>query len=136
MSAIPAIRRSDSSDLLDSSVLIDYTRAKDPTLAALLTNLPIGICGVVRAEAICGVKGAKDRTLLNSFHQISTPETAWDAAGDHLHTLRTHGVTVPLPDAVIATFAIVNDIELWSRDSHFALAQNWLPSLKLFQEPP
>jgi predicted nucleic acid-binding protein len=106
----------------------------------LFKALPIAICGVVRTEALCGVRSASDRSrliaLLDSFHQLPTPEPTWDAAGDNLHTLRTHGVTIPLPDAVLATLAILNDIELWTRDAHFALIQKSLPSLKLFQEPP
>ena len=38
--------------------------------------------------------------------------------------------------AILATLAIVNDTELWTRDTHFKLIQKCLPSLKLFQEPP
>ena len=45
-------------------------------------------------------------------------------------------MTVPFPDAVVATLAIANNLELWTRDAHFTLIQQWLPALKLFQEPP
>ncbi|MFO0807261.1 MAG: hypothetical protein U0746_01420 [Gemmataceae bacterium] len=43
---------------------------------------------------------------------------------------------MPFPDAVLATLAIANSIELWTRDKHFALIQTALPALRLFQEPP
>jgi predicted nucleic acid-binding protein len=56
--------------------------------------------------------------------------------GDHLAVLRAGGVTIPFPDAVIASVAITNGMELWARDPHFSLAQRLLPSLNLFQEPP
>jgi predicted nucleic acid-binding protein len=45
-------------------------------------------------------------------------------------------VVVPFPDVVLATVAIANGIELWTRDKHFALIQGVLPALRLFQEPP
>lgn len=50
--------------------------------------------------------------------------------------LRTNGVTVPYQDVVIATVAIENDLELWTRDGQYTLIRNVLPGLKLFQEPP
>jgi predicted nucleic acid-binding protein len=126
--------------LLDSSVLFDHTRGRDPRLAIHFSNLPIAVCGVVRAEVLCGARHPADRAalirLLNGFAQVSTPESIWDVVGDTLATLRTNGVTIPFPDAVLATLAIVNDLELWTRDNHFALIQTHLPALKLFQEPP
>ncbi len=56
--------------------------------------------------------------------------------GDNLNTLRAGGMTIPFADAVIATVAVVNDIDLWTRDAHFTLVQGVLPALKLFAEPP
>jgi predicted nucleic acid-binding protein len=44
-------------------------------------------------------------------------------------------VTVPFPDALIATLAIAENLELWTRDLHFTQIQRVLPSLRLFQEP-
>ena len=64
------------------------------------------------------------------------PDSIWDDVGDNLAHLRTHGVTVPFADGVLATLAIANDLELWTRDPHFTLIQKWLPALQLFQEPP
>jgi predicted nucleic acid-binding protein len=74
--------------------------------------------------------------MLNLFAQLPTPENDWDAVGDNLCALRGRGVTVPLSDVVIATVAISHDVELWTRDTHFALMLPHLPALKLFQEPP
>ncbi len=56
--------------------------------------------------------------------------------GDNLSALRAGGVTIPFADAVIATLAIVNDLELWTRDAPFAHVQRILPAMKLFAEPP
>ena len=126
--------------LLDSSVIFDHLRGKDPKLAGLFTTLPVAVCGIVRAETLHGAKDAADRTrlivFLGQFLHVPIPDTIWDTVGDNLCMLRTHGVTVTFPDAVLATVALVNDIELWTRDAHFALVQKWLSALKLFQEPP
>jgi len=51
-------------------------------------------------------------------------------------TLRSKAMTVPFPDAVLATLDIENDVEVWARDPHFPMMQTILPRLKLFQEPP
>ena len=39
-------------------------------------------------------------------------------------------------DAIIATVAIENNVELWTRDSDFTNIQAILPKLRLFIEPP
>jgi predicted nucleic acid-binding protein len=75
-------------------------------------------------------------TILGTLGHIALPETIWDAVGEHLRILRGSGVTVPFPDAVIATAAISNNVELWTRDAHFTQMQRVLPLLRLFIEPP
>jgi predicted nucleic acid-binding protein len=39
---------------------------------------------------------------------------------------------VPLADAILATIAIENKLELWTRDTHFQTIQTVFPELKLF----
>ena len=126
--------------LVDTSVVIDYTRGRDAKLVALLPTLSVAICGVVRAELMGGARDARHRaslaSMLSTFQDIPTPESIWDKVGDNLATLRATGITVPLPDAIIASLGIENDVEVWSRDPHFPLMQKALPRLRLFQEPP
>lgn len=126
--------------LVDTSVLIDFLRNKDPQLGTLFRTLPVAICGVTRAEILHGARGSADRhrllVFLNAFHQVLIPDPWWDAVGDNFATLRSGGVTVPFPDIVIATVGIENHIEVWSRDPDFPKMQGILPRLKLFQEPP
>lgn len=126
--------------LLDSGVIIDFLRSMDAKLAALFRSLPVAVCGVTRAEILHGSRSAADRqrlvVFLNAFQRVSIPDSLWDAVGNNLAALRTNGIAVPLPDAVIATAGIENDFEVWSRDPHFPLMQTVLPRLKLFQEPP
>jgi predicted nucleic acid-binding protein len=100
----------------------------------------VAICGVVRAEILCGARNAANRskllTELAAFQFLQTSEGLWDAVGDNLAELQRSGLTVPFPDAVIATLGIDLNIQVWSRDPHFLAMQRILPALKLFQEPP
>jgi predicted nucleic acid-binding protein len=126
--------------LVDTSVIIDYARGKDAKLVARLPKLPVAVCGIVRAELLCGARDPKHRgdllTLLATFSQISIADAVWDAVGDSLAALRAKGITVPFPDVAIATLGIEHDLEVWARDPHFPMMQKVLPTLKLFQEPP
>ena len=125
--------------LADTSVVIDYVRAKDARLRALLPTLPVAICGITRAEVLHGVRDATNRrnlvTVLNTFQQIAISDALWDTVGDQLASLRTGGITVPFQDVVIAAVAIANNFDL-TRDHQFSLIQAALPALNLFQEPP
>jgi predicted nucleic acid-binding protein len=66
---------------------------------------------------------------------VPFPEALWDRAGDHAAELRRNGVTVPFAGVLIATVAIANGVELWTRDAHFGLVQRVPPALQLFTEP-
>jgi len=126
--------------IVDASVVIDYIRSQDPKLQTLLLALPVAICGVTRAEVLCGSRDPAHRqkliVALAPFQFMSLSDSLWDTVGDNLATLRSKGITVPMADAVIATLGIENDIEVWARDPHFPLMQTALPRLKLFHEPP
>ena len=124
--------------LIDTSIVIDYVRGKDTQLAAVLPAVSAAVCGVTRAELLCGARDDRHRaslqTLLGAFDHVPIDEYLWDVIGDNLAELRSAGVTVPFADAIIATIAIENDVELWTRDKQFTLIQGALPALKLFQE--
>jgi predicted nucleic acid-binding protein len=126
--------------LTDTSVVVDFLRTGDPKLRHLIVVHSAAVCGVTRAEILHGTRDAAHRqqliTALNLFHQLPFPDALWDEVGNHLAALRAAGVTVPLADVIIATLAIANAIELWTRDQQFALIQSVLPQLRLFQEPP
>ena len=126
--------------LADSTVIIDFLRGKDAKLRGLITSNPIAICGLVRAEILCGARDAKHRasllSQLASFHQLVFPDPLWDTVGDNLAALRRDGFTFPFPDVAIATLGMHDGIEVWARDRHFSDIRAILPALKLFQEPP
>lgn len=124
--------------LLDSSVVIDLFRAQNDRILDVILEHDAAICGITRAEVLYGARDASHRVkliaALDLFQSLALPETIWDQVGDNLATLRMSGVTVPLADAIIATVAMINNVELWARDQHFPLVAQVMPSLKLFQE--
>ena len=126
--------------LVDSGVVIDYERTLDPKLDHLFRVLPVAVCGVTRAEVLHGTRSPHDRVKLLSilalFSTMLIPDDLWDHVGDNLAALRAGGVTIPFPDAVLATVAIASGCDLWTRDHHFAHIQRILPALSLFVEPP
>jgi predicted nucleic acid-binding protein len=126
--------------LVDTGVVIDYLRTADRKPLSLFAAHNAAICGITRAEVLHGARSPRDRarlvTALASFHPVPIPDPLWDTVGDHLAALRAGGVTVPFPDVVIATVAISNGVELWTRDAQFQHVQRVLPALRLFAEPP
>ena len=126
--------------LVDTSVVIDYARGRDARLMQLLPSVSPAVCGIVRAELLCGARDARHRAsllaLLSPFQVVPIHDAVWDAVGENLAALRGAGITVPFPDAVIATVAIENDLELWAHDQQYALMQTVVAGLRLFQEPP
>ena len=81
--------------LVDSCVIFDHTRGTDTRLGGFFKPLPVGVCGVVRAEVLHGARNPANRTallaLLDLFSQVPIPEDCWDAVGDNLAVLRSHG---------------------------------------------
>lgn len=126
--------------LLDSSVLIDALRKPDPNLQNLFNQHQPGICGIVAAEILHGARDAADfarlAAALAAFPQVTMPDSIWEAVGRNLWQLRTKGISVPFQDAAIATVALENGCEVWTRDAQFQLIQTVLPQLKLFAETP
>jgi predicted nucleic acid-binding protein len=126
--------------LADSSVVIDFLRTGDAKMRHIIVAESACVCGIIRAEVLHGTRDPAHRAKLvaglSMLGQVPIPDFLWDDVGDNLAALRAAGVTVPFPDAVIATLAIANDIELWTRDNQFAMIQRVLPRLRLFREPP
>ena len=101
--------------LVDTSVVIDYIRGKDAKLLHLIPQLPVSICGITRAEVLCGARNAAQRqnltTLLNAYQFLTMPDPIWDSVGDHISALRSSGVTVPFQDIVVATVGFISDLK-------------------------
>ena len=126
--------------LVDSSVVIHFTRAPTVRLRQIIQNHQATICGVTVAETYAGTRTpaaqAAIAAALGLFGSLAIPDALWAKVGFNLAALGAKGITVPLPDAVIATLALEHNLEVWTYDAHFAMMQSVLPALRLFQEPP
>ena len=126
--------------LTDTSVVVVYERAPTPRLRRIAADNDAAVCGVAVAEMFAGVRTPADearcRSALADFRSLPIPESVWETVGRNQAQLRANGVTVPLPDTVVASLAEALNVELWAYDAHFALIQRVLPALQLFQEPP
>ncbi len=123
--------------LADSNIIIDFWRSPDEAAARIFSTEDVAICGVIKAELLHGARNDQDynRVLLalSDFPNIDMREQDWDSLGRYLFVLRTHGITVPFQDAIIAVLAISNQASIWTNDKHFLLMKSVLPELKLYQ---
>lgn len=123
--------------LVDTSVLVDYLRSPSDRALRLFEENEAAICGTIRAEILAGARKPSDiNRIANSLEvlkYIDISKDTWDHLGKNLSSLRAAGVTVPFPDALIATVAIENDIQLWTNDLHFVQIARVLPTLRLFR---
>jgi predicted nucleic acid-binding protein len=114
--------------LVDSSVWIHYLRRDGrqgirEALANALAKGRVTTCWVVKSELLVGTRNdagfRKLDKLLNALPEIPIDAAVWKEAARLGTDLRRHGMTVPLPDLLIAEAAIQADIELWHTDDHF-----------------
>ena len=126
--------------LADTSMFIDFWKRPTREVQMVFEQETIVICGVVRAELLHGAISEKNiqeiSNLLSSFDELNLESSDWQMLGEQLYRLRTHGITVPLSDAIIASVAIKNDIPVWSGDQHFEYMQKVLGGLKLYKKVP
>ncbi len=126
--------------LVDTSIVIDYTRSADPAMLAIFQAEDATVTGIIRAEVLHGTRDPRHRAqliaALDSFRQENIPPPLWDQVGDYLAVLRSKGISVPFNDVAIAVLAIHLGVELWTRDQQFTLIQSVLPALRLYQARP
>jgi predicted nucleic acid-binding protein len=114
--------------LLDSSVWICYLRPHGweeikATVRQAFVAEQVYTCWVVKAEILIGARDepgfAQLSETLRVLPEIPVTDRVWEAAARLGYTSRRQGVTVPLPDLVIAQAAITGDLVLWHVDDHF-----------------
>ena len=90
--------------------VIDWSQGKDAKLQQLMPSLLVAVCGVTQAELLHGSRDPAHRQRLladlATLQFLPIPDALWITVGDNLAALRSNGVTVPLPDAVIATLGL------------------------------
>jgi tRNA(fMet)-specific endonuclease VapC len=115
--------------LVDTSVLIDLSRGiagiRERLVALSASGAELGICAVNVAEFTSGIPGTQlwrwDR-LLQEFNYWDISFEAAMRAGTFRHTLRRQGITLQVPDALIAAVAATVDATILSDNvRHFRL---------------
>ena len=127
--------------LADINIIIDYWKpaSKDvsDTLDKVFNANDVIIPGIVRAELLHGSRSEKNRKEMHGslaeFDTLNLEEDDWEVLGDQLYEYRTHGVTVPMPDAIVASIALIYGIPVWSKDGHFDLMRNVIQELQIIR---
>ncbi len=123
--------------LADSNIFVDFWKNPSQDMIDRFRRDKIIICGVVRSELMHGAVSDKNlgkiREMLDLFESYEMGREDWYFLGEELYKLRTHGLTVPLADAIIACLAIKNNVPVWTRDNHFIRMQEILTDLKVIR---
>ena len=124
--------------LADSNIFVDFWKNPSQEMIEHFRRDKVVICGVVRSELMHGAVSDKNlgkiRETLDLFESYEMAKEDWYILGEELYRLRTHGLKVPLADAIIACLAIKNDVPVWTRDNHFIRMQEILTNLKVIKE--
>lgn len=115
--------------LLDTTELIDLLRGNQESKSRILRLINegflLGTCSIVIAEVLQGAKDSeKEATedLLDSLHDFSMTKECGKLAGRWLREYRKKGITLSVPDALIAATASHNQaILVTSNVKHFPM---------------
>ena len=122
--------------LADTSVIIDFWKQPNEKTKNMFIDNKVVISGITKAELYHGAKDKnqlkKIQKALNDFDEVRTKANTWENLGTNLFILKSNGITVPFQDALLATLAIDNDLEVWTLDKHFRIMQIVLENLKLY----
>lgn len=104
--------------LLDTDILIWHLRGRDD-IVRLMEKLAernrLHISAISRTEVLVGTlpkEEKKTKELLSSLATCPIEEKVADMAGEYIRLFRKEGVTINIPDALIAATAVINDLVL------------------------
>ena len=122
--------------LVDTNIIIGFWRKRDSSMEQIFLTEDVAVCGVVKAELMHGARNKEDIDrivkALSPFPCLDMQEGDWEKLGRNLYELRSHGITLPFQDALIATIAISHRAQVWTNDVHFARMQEFVPGLRLY----
>ena len=122
--------------LVDTNIIIGFWRKRDSSMEQIFLTEDVAVCGVVKAELMHGARNKEDIDrivkALSPFPCLDMQEGDWEKLGRNLYELRSHGITLPFQDALIATIAISHRAQVWTNDVHFARIQEFVPELRLY----
>ena len=113
--------------LIDSNIWIDYFKKGNyryrNKIIELLEEDKVAACGIIITELLHGAKTSKETDIIKEY---ITGVNIFDITTDNYINagilgclLRRNGITVPLPDLIIAEICISNKIRLFTNDRHF-----------------
>jgi predicted nucleic acid-binding protein len=129
--------------LFDTSVWIQYLRNKEKLslnseystlFLKPLQNLQIATCGVILFELKQGARRSEHKENIsdieNTTHYIDLTKADYKRAGEISKMLLLKNKKCSMPDLLIATCAINNNLTLISSDNHFQTIAEEEPKLK------
>jgi len=122
--------------VVDTSIWISFFNRPSSVEKQVLHNLldrdEVVLVGIILTELLQGVRSTVQReTLRNALMALPYIEVTvdtWLAAGDLSSTLLRKGITIAMPDLLIATLALEHSCSVYSLDSDFQR----IPGLLLF----
>ena len=122
--------------VVDTSQWAQYFRvAGSPEATEVRRLLAAGdvvMVGIVYMELL---RGARDQRQLDTLEEqlealpfLDVEKGTWKRAGLLLAELQRQGLTIPLPDALIAAQALDHGLQVFTRDEHFLR----VPGLQLY----
>ena len=118
--------------LFDTSVWVHYLRSGgmvslQDAVDEALSHRRAAICWVVTAEILVGTRNeAEFKTasdVMSGLPQVPVTDDVWQEAARVGYRMRRAGVSIGLPDLVIAQCAIASGRTLWHSDRHFEYIQ-------------
>lgn len=128
--------------LIDSSIWVDYFNGISSSTTKqvqqlIKENLAV-INPIIRLEILTGAKSKKQFNNLSDFllglNSLSIDENVYRQAEQLRFRMRKLGLTIPLPDVLIASTAIIFDCPLLHCDKHFNLIREYFSSLEIFKD--
>lgn len=123
--------------IVDTSQWVQYFRAGESLEAGVVEDLLTAgeavMVGVVYAELLRGARNENQfRTLeedLNSLPFLEVTRQTWNRTGSLLGDLQRRGLSILLPDALIAALALEHGYPVYTRDTDFQR----VPGLELYE---
>ena|ERR1051325_804940 len=113
--------------LIDSSLWVDYFRAKTPALirqqvVKFVDSAEAALCEPVRFEILRAARRSERKVIEETFETLpflSTPNAFWEDATELGQKCTDAGFQPPAMDLIIAAVSLAHNVELATFDPHF-----------------
>jgi len=117
--------------IADTSVWISFfnrpTSVEKRVLDILIDSDEVVMAGIVLAELLQGCRTSKERDALKetllALPYVEMTHSVWIRTGETSSVLLRRGITLPIPDLIVASIALEQQFHLYSLDNHFQKIQ-------------